>query len=470
MLPDNVLLEIFCFYKEETPYFPGHGFLLIWKWDFLVHVCRRWRQVVFASPLGLDLRILCTNRKHVGKNLAIWPALPILVEFASDRRNGNITSGEDNIVTALKHVDRVCSISFHATGSELEKITTVMQEPFPELTRLFIHSDDGNAPVLPAEFLGGSAPRLQDIYMFGIPFPALPTLLLSTRDLVSLKLLNIPPSGYISPEVFVVGLATLPRLRYFTIKFQLATPHPDRVHPLPVTRTILPALTTFHFKGASEYMEDLVSRIDAPQLDGIHISYLNQLVDFQVDQLARFVDRTVGPKLSQSRYAQVNFCVDRVTFDMSRHANNDRHQGRPITGIVCQGVDWQVSHLAQVLSHVSAMLSTVPHLELETNLGYWHHLEGTDNVEWLQLLHQFPAVRTLHVSQELAGHVALALEHLRFEAVAQTPPSLDLIYLAGQPASSIEKFVSACQLSGRPVTVVETQTEFDAKLKSHVSE
>ena len=342
MLPDNVLLEIFCFcFSNESLYRPGYFWT--WKWDLLVHVCRRWRQVVFGSPLRLDLRILCTNSNPVGRNLGIWPALPILVHFGSDRRNGNIASGEDSIVTALKHVDRVDCISLDATGSELEKITTVMQEPFPVLTRLFIWSDDENAPVLPAKFLGGSAPRLQEIHLSGIPFPALPALLLSTSDLVDLILFNISPSGYISPEAMVVGLAGLPRLKKFTIEFQLATPRPDRIHPPPVTRTILPALTNFRFNGASEYLEDLVSRIDAPQLDWIHIYYCNQLVDFWVAQLARFVDRTVGPKFRQSRYAQVSFCEDRVTFDMSRHAKNNRHQNNAITGIVCQGVDWQVS-------------------------------------------------------------------------------------------------------------------------------
>ena len=331
-----------------------------------------------------------------------------------------------------------------------------MQEPFPVLTRLFIQSGDGNVPVLHAEFLGGSAPRLQHINLGGIPFPALPTHLLSTSDLVALTLRDIPPSGYISPKAFVVGLAAKPRLSYFTIEFQSSTPRPDRIHPPPVTRTILPALTTFYLTGASEYLEDLVSRIDAPQLDGIHISYLNQLFDFQVDQLARFVDRTVGPKLSQSRYAEVNFRDYRVNFDMSRHATKDSYHRHGLTSIVCQGIGWQVSHIAQVISHVSATLANVVHLKLWSWLGEVSQLEGADSVDWLHLLHQFPAVQSLRVSKELAGHVAFALEDIPLEAVAQTPPYLDLIYLEGQPASSIEKFVAARLLSGRPVIVVET--------------
>ena len=135
VLPDNVLLEIFYFYKEDNV----NNDRPVWKWDLLVHVCRRWRQVVFGSPLRLDLRILCTERTPVGKNLCIWPALPIYVDFdwSSDLWNGDNASRESNIVTALKHVDRVCDIRLRVTGSELEKITTVMQEPFPALTSLY---------------------------------------------------------------------------------------------------------------------------------------------------------------------------------------------------------------------------------------------------------------------------------------------------------------------------------------------
>ncbi|KAH8983146.1 hypothetical protein EDB86DRAFT_3085546 [Lactarius hatsudake] len=111
--------------------------------------------------------------------------------------------------------------------------------------------------------------------------------------------------------------------------------------------------------------------------------------------------------------------------------------------------------MAQVLSHFSATLSTVVHLKLEVKLGKGRQLTDTDD--------------TLHLSQELAGHVALALEATTGEMVAETLPSLDLIYLAGHPASSIEKFIAA-RLSDHPVTVVDTETEFDEKLKSYVSE
>ena len=235
------------------------------------------------SPLRLDLQIFCTSITHARNNLGIWPALPIRVYY-SKQQHRNHASNEDNIITALKHANRVCYVKLYITGSESEKISTVMQEPFPVLTSLHIIlfklEHHGIALALPVEFLRGSAPRLRSIFLDGIPFPALPTLLLTTSDLVELILRKIPRAGYISPEAMVVGLAALPRLRTFLIVFQLANPRPDRIRLPPVTRTVLPSLIEFHFQGASEYLDDLVARIDALQLDRIYVSYLNQLVDF----------------------------------------------------------------------------------------------------------------------------------------------------------------------------------------------
>ncbi|KAH9172896.1 hypothetical protein EDB89DRAFT_2242630 [Lactarius sanguifluus] len=217
--------------------------------------------------------------------------------------------------------------------SQLGKMATAMQELLPVLAHLEVFSTGGDVPVLPAKFSGGSAPCLQVVSLHGVPFPALPALLLLASDLATLDLRNIPPTGYISPEAMVACLATLTRLKLFTIEFQSATSRPDRIHPPPETRTVLPALTSFRFQGASKYLEDLVAWIDGPQLSRIVIVYLNQLVDFRVAQLSKLIDRSVGPKLTPFRHAQVAFASDKVSFDMYRHANHpflDWHPARTI--------------------------------------------------------------------------------------------------------------------------------------------
>jgi hypothetical protein len=374
--------------------------------------------------------------------------------------------GEDNVIAALRHPDRVSHVRFKVTRSELENMVTVMQEPFPALMSLEIFSTDDNVPVLPAGFLGGSAPRLQGITLGEIPFPTLPTLLLSTRNLITLTLCEIPPTGYISPEAMVVGLAALPRLKFFTIKFQSPTPTPDQIRLPPTPRAALPALTSFAFQGACKYLEDLVARIDSARLDRIHINYLDRLSNVPVAQLAKFLDRSMGPKLTLLRHARVCFLNDFFSFTMYHQTDHPSSDWQPARAIIsCEGLDRQVSNITQSFHQFSATLSNVVHLKLEVEPVGSGQIDS-DGVEWLNLLRPFAAVQFLYVSQELAGHVALSLEAITREMAAEVLPTLDLICLESQAASSVEKFVAARQLSGRPVTVVDTMSEFSSRIDS----
>ncbi|KAH8981996.1 hypothetical protein EDB86DRAFT_3106941 [Lactarius hatsudake] len=323
-----------------------------------------------------------------------------------------------------------------------------MQEPFPVLTYLYLNVslDGGSTPVLPANFLGGSAPCLRTIHLRNIPFPAIPLLLLSASGLVQLELRNIPLTGYISPEAMVASLAALPKLEIFVIEFRSATSRPDLILPPPVTRTVLPSLTYFEFQGASEYLEDLVARIDGPQLDRIFTIYLN-LVDIEVAQLSRFINRSVGPELDPDKLAHFAFYSTGVGLAVYNHACPNH---RLIwNSVICGGTNWQVSQIAQVLSRISAAFSNVVHLKLGTGLNGGRQLEGTDDVEWLLLP---PPI----------------LHHVTAEMIAEVLPSLDLICIEGQRASSIEKFVTGRRVSGRPVTITNTEMEFSRRLKSYV--
>lgn len=152
----------------------------------------------------------------------------------------------------------------------------MQKSSFPALKYLGLksaHDANSDVPVLPGEFLSGSALCLQEIHLGGIPFPSLPILLSSTRNLVTLKLGRIPPtgSGYISPEAMVSGLTALTRLRTLHIVVQSTNRCPDRIPLPPVIRTPLPALTFFGFHGFSDYLEDVVARIDCLNSNGTNI-------------------------------------------------------------------------------------------------------------------------------------------------------------------------------------------------------
>ena len=65
--------------------------------------------------------------------------------------------------------------------------------------------------------------------------------------------------------------------------------------------SVLPVLTTFWFKGVTEYLEDLVACIDAPQLNSLGITFFSDIV-FDTPQLVQFINRTpVSEALEKAR-------------------------------------------------------------------------------------------------------------------------------------------------------------------------
>ena len=460
-LPDEILLDIFDLYcrNAEAPNWrfraPIVGLNLEqWReqWNRLVHVCQRWRSLVFASPVRLDLCLHCTDKTPARETLNVWPPLPIEILVLQPH---NV----DNIIAILEHCDRVRNIGiFDLTIPQLERLAPVMQEPFPALTSLRLELEAGKtlAPALPNMFLGGSAPRLQGLYLSGIPFPGLPSLLLSATDLSYLSLFGIPHTGYISPEAMVTCLSALTRLTRLFIEFQSPASRPDRRsrRPPPLTRVILPALEAFDFRGVSEYLEDLVARIDAPQLRTLDISLFNQVI-FDIQQLTYFIGH-VGI-LESSDSAEVVFADDHVQI-LFYLSNGTGPLKNLRLGINCRAVDWQVLSMVQICNQFSFLLSIVENLTLRT--GYpspgstWQ--VDMEHTQWLELFRSFTAVRTLKISDELQSLIVLALQELTGERVVEVLPalvSLNPEYQSGSKQQAIEPFVAARRHSNHPVTV-----------------
>jgi hypothetical protein len=160
VLSDDVLLGIFDFYVIMPLRTFSPRFLKAQAKDLrhtLVHVCRRWRCLVFGSPRRLNLRLRCTPKTRLTDTLDVWPALPLIIEGDMD-----IKTGTDNIIGALGQKNRVCDVGLDLTGltgRQLEKFLAAMEVPFPELTDLRLSPYGGT--VIPDSFLGGSAPRLR---------------------------------------------------------------------------------------------------------------------------------------------------------------------------------------------------------------------------------------------------------------------------------------------------------------------
>lgn len=396
VIPDDILLEIFGFYLEEAYRFCQHMNLKgLEVWCRLTHVCQRWRCVVLASPVRLNLRLVCTGITYPGEMLYFWPTLPIIIEEGwLDYTHWQPSSLKvKNIIAALtgKHRDRVCQISLRDLGiSQLEIFTGLMQDPFPMLTHLELSSRDEPVTAISENFLGGSSPLLQSLHFSNIPFPALPNLLLSTNNLVHLRLWKISHSGYISPEIMVTCLSSLTGLKTLDLSFLSPRPRPglSARHPSSLTRVDFPSLTEFFFRGVSEYIEDLVARINAPLLSHLRIAFFNQLL-FDVSQLSRFIGRIENFKALH--HSQIHF-GDGFTFVKLSPFEETVDNTRTLTFYInCTPLEWQLSSLAQVCcSSLSPLQSSLESLDIGhfyTQPQVWR--DNLESIQWLELLQPF---------------------------------------------------------------------------------
>jgi hypothetical protein len=414
------------------------------KWQLLVHVCRRWRTIVLGSPRRLNLQLVCTPKTPAKDTLDVWPALPLIV------KGYMISSGTDGIMAALGQSNRVCQVSlWRVTGRQLEEVLAAMHVPFPQLTHLELTSNGETMPVIPDSFLDGSASRLRHFELNGIPFPGLPKLPLSAPHLVELWLIDIPHSGYMSPEAIVALISVLSRLESLYLVFESPQSRPGREtrRPLPSKRSVLPALHFFYFKGVIEYLEDLVTGIDTPRLNDMRITFFNQ-INFNTPRLAQFISRT--PKLGK-RDATVEFDCHFACVGLS--------PGNLNIAISCREPDRQLSSIEQIcnsslhpLSNVGDLYIKHPYRQLD-----WKN-DAIENTLWLQLLLPFTSVKNLYLSKEFAPGIAAALQELDGGRITEVLPSLQNIFVEGlEPSGPVQKdigqFVAARQLSDHPIAI-----------------
>ena len=418
------------------------------EWLSLVHVCRRWRILVLGSPRRLNLQLYCTPSTPARYTLHVWPALPLIVRGY----NSMASSSTGNVIASLGQNNRVCQVLLqYIAGREFERVLAALQVPFPELTHLYLYASGETLPVIPDSFLGGSAPRLRNFFLSGIPFPGLQKLLLSATHLVQLTLFYIPHSGYISPEAIVGLISVLSSLELLDIEFRSPQSRPDREtrRPPQSERSVIPALTLLQFRGVIEYLEDLVTRIDTPQLDDMRITFFNQ-IDFDIPRLAQFINRS--PKL-RKQDVHVRFYEHTVRVGPPL--------GIPALAIAisCEEPDWQLSAIEQVCNSSLQPLSTVEDLYIEHHYSrrVWKS-EAIENTLWLQLLLPFAAVKNLYLSKEFAPGIAATLQELVGGRITEVLPALQNIFVKGfEPSGAFQKnigqFADARQLSGHLIAI-----------------
>ena len=449
-LSDNVLLCIFDFYRQGW----GPG---MFPWDDLVHVCQRWRRVVFAFPGYLDVRLMCKSKKDVQAMLDIWPALPlhfhaILYENETD-------------TSALEHRDRMAGIYLGGFDcSQLKKCMALMQEPFPVLKTLNLSSwaDEEMMLVITDTFLGGSAPLLQSIHLQGIRFPSLPKFLSSTSDLVKLSLRYIPLTGEgdIPLEAMTTCLSLLTKLRYLTITFprQTPSPYPTDQHPPSSAHAVLPALTCLRLEGPHKYLEDLVDQVDAPLLTSGNLEFYDEPM-FDNPRGPQFIHRTEMFKLLGEIEVHVcrGYTLRRTGIDATFHSSIG--PAKFSLSFPCSGFPAHCASMKRICAQWPPLVvSRVEVLDLYDD--FFEEIKWSEAVmvtPWLVFLRPFTAVQTLrlHSRAEVPPHVAYMLGPLEGGWATEVLPALNTIELdySGRGASE-----TLCLL--KPFLVAREESEF----------
>ena len=356
---------------------------------------------------------------------------------------------EDNIMAALKQSDRVSSISLTVTSSLLEKLSAI-KGPFSQLEDLVLLSRDSVQLTLPSYFQWG--PRLRSLQLTGIVFPELLQRISSSRDLVDIQLHLYEGSHKdgLSPEAFANVLSGMPRLQSLSLHFP---PTAIDISPFSPSgeRVILPVLTRLNFRGLTEYLEDLVARIDAPRLGDIEITFSNILLVCDVPRLREFIDRIEMQKLHHR--ADILFSERAVSLSLTQ-------PGVPTClklQVICKTLRLQPFCMAQISSHFSAFLFHVKDLRISMTRPSSRQNSGSRG-QWLELIRQFRGAKWFHVAGDHSTNVAHALQLSIERREAVLPALHKLCIREPEPRYAplrevVVPFVHSCWLSGHFIAV-----------------
>jgi hypothetical protein len=388
-LSDAVLLKIFRYCLHKSPRF----------WLRLVHVCRKWRYIVFASQQALHLRLFCAPGTPVLKTLNCWPPFSIVMAYGGPLAlDPPAPEDEVNIIAALKQSARVRSISLTVTTSLLVKLKLyAIESPFLELDDLILLSRNSVPLTLPSTFLWGS--RLRRLHLTRIDIPGLLQLLHSSRNLEDLQLHEALNPWYFSIEELTDALSGLAQLRslHFTSTIDHVPP-PSRTD----RRVILPALTRLKFRGSIKTLERLILRIDTPRLEDIQVTVLKDW-DFDFSRLGKFVD---GIEIHKS-YHQARILSSEHAISISL-----TQPGAP----TCLKVrflvrrDLQLVAINGVISGISALLLNVEDLCISATQALTEEGGYYNNYRWLEFLNSFPGVKWLHLDVYDSTDIVCALQ------------------------------------------------------------
>jgi hypothetical protein len=212
-----------------------------------------------------------------------------------------------------------------------------------------------------------------------------------------------------------------------------------------------------YFKSDSEYLEDIVSRLEAPLLRYTEITFFNQLI-FNTPLLRHFISRTAT--FREADRASISCNEDGAVFSFYPENRADENTG-VVLRISCKPLDWQISSLAQVCNTSFPPFLMLERLDIDIYNARDLLLEWQDDMEdtqWLDLLRPFTSVKDLDLSEGSFPFTAPALQELSGETAIEVLPALQNLSLtepqpSGPVKDAIRKIIAARQLARCPITV-----------------
>jgi hypothetical protein len=267
---------------------------------------------------------------------------------------------------------------------------------------------------------------------------------------------NIPETGYISPEEMATCLSVLTNVEEVIIVFRSAPFSWDKIssHEPLTPRAVLPALTSFGFRGHSWYLEALISQIDVPILDNFEISFFTSTLLY-TPLLCELISRMETSK--GFHRANLTFHDRAADITLSRQELSANCKTSKLY-VVCGQPELQLLYMTRFCRWSLPPLSTLKHLYVHDYQLTHFPDEMDSSAQWLELFLPFTSVEDLYLSHELALYVTRALPGIASERFAQVLPALQVIFLQRCPVSGVDpevprKFITIRQFIGRPVSV-----------------
>jgi hypothetical protein len=463
-LPDEVLLEIFVFYRQGIDLY-DYRWRKKYVWFNLAHVCRKWRAVMFASFSRLDLGITVGPQRPSHVNSILSGPLPILVEYTGVHSDRDLTGSEFRhmlIAFGRRHRDRVREISFEGTSANFNKFFEVTNCPFPVLESLVLNFKAGFELKLPDAFLRG--PNLPDLHLRRLRFrralfASVSGFLSSATALTDLSL-EIDTVFGPSPETsFLACLQGMPCLRSLNLsipKSESSKLFGSLLRPsTPEDIVPLSNLTCFHYVGHPIFLSALLAGFSALSLQDVDFSFSDSILS-PIVHLPRFITEIE----EHYHIAQVNITKCEISLSLLAHSESTNHC-KPHFKLHDPGR--LPESIMQMSSALSTRLTTIEELRV---IFDWSPAGASDNVvPWLRILQHFPGIRALRLDSTRYDYMARSLDQGREESNDLVLlPALEEIRLGKNfrftdeiqcvyQLAAFEPFVSTRQQAGRPVKV-----------------